>query len=784
MTYWSSFFDRAGSIAHGCGLAWSRGLLWSVAGSDALIAAAYFSIAVALLCSVRRRSDSSLHWIAGLSCAFILAGGITHIVAIWTLWRPDQVLRVLVDVLTAAVSVATALVLWPLIPKALQAPTVGQLQGAIGALQDETQRRRTVEEHLLDVEQNLAVALASIGAGFISTDREGRVTGMNAVAEKVTGWSAADALGRNAWEVFDREERPTSFLAMNPVEAFMQLGYDIAATHHIVALSRSGERTPLEVKADLTRDRDGAVRGLVWIFRDVSRLMHAETEANRLAAIVESSHDAIISMTLDGLIRSWNQGAQAMFGYAADEVVGRPVQMLIPPERASEEMRVLAELSGGRRVPPFDTIRLAKNGERIDVSLTISPLRDARGIVGGGAKIARNVTEQRRAELALRASQLRLRFILDAAQIGEWEVDLQAGTVIASQQHDRCFGYESVGPTWNPATYMAHIHPDDRDEVARSTLLRLSTRAEWNYQCRVIWPDKSIHWIRVNGTTLFDGDNPVRCVGIIADITQWKMAEEATLRALRLEAENRQIQEASRLKTRFLANMSHELRTPLNAIIGFSDLLYLGAVPYDSPKYSEFLGHIRTSSHHLLQLINDVLDLSKVEAGKMEFAPEPISLAAIVKDVGDIMRAAAEKKNITMSVDLDPRLPQLVLDPARLKQVLFNYLSNAIKFTPDDGRVTVRARREGDAHVRIEVEDTGIGIAPSDLPRLFSEFEQLDQGLDKRHQGTGLGLALTRRLVEAQGGRVGVTSDLGRGSVFYLVLNIVHGTDLAVGAGA
>ncbi len=341
------------------------------------------------------------------------------------------------------------------------------------------------------------------------------------------------------------------------------------------------------------------------------------------------------------------------------------------------------------------------------------------------------------------------------------------------------FRYDTPAPTWSAAEYMAHVHPDDRAEVARKTQIILGSTAEWNYQCRVVWPDASIHWIRVNGTTIFDGRKPVRLVGIIADITQWKLAEELTLRALRLEAENRQVHEASRLKTRFLANMSHELRTPLNAIIGFSDLLYIGAVPHESAKHREFLGHIRNSSHHLLQLINDVLDLSKVEAGKMEFAPEPLSLAEVVGDVGDIMHAAAEKKNIKMTFDIERTLPKLVLDPARLKQALFNYLSNAIKFTPEDGSVTVRARLEGTSHVRIEVEDTGIGIAAGDLPRLFSEFEQLDQGLDKRHQGTGLGLALTRRLVEAQGGRVGVRSALGRGSGFYLVLNLVHGTDLA-----
>ena len=227
---------------------------------------------------------------------------------------------------------------------------------------------------------------------------------------------------------------------------------------------------------------------------------------------------------------------------------------------------------------------------------------------------------------------------------------------------------------------------------------------------------------------------------------------------------------ANQLKSEFLANMSHELRTPLNAILGFTELILDGHVTPAMPQYQEFLGDILASGRHLLELINDVLDLSKVEAGKLEFHPEPVDVPALIAEVLSVLRPAAAAKSIRLGADTDLGSTEIALDAARFKQVLYNYLSNAVKFTPDGGRVVVRARREA-AHAafRLEVEDSGIGIAPADMGRLFVEFQQLDAGTAKRHAGTGLGLALTKRLVEAQGGSVGVESTVGKGSTFFAI---------------
>lgn len=257
----------------------------------------------------------------------------------------------------------------------------------------------------------------------------------------------------------------------------------------------------------------------------------------------------------------------------------------------------------------------------------------------------------------------------------------------------------------------------------------------------------------------------------IRDITEQKqLAEQLRRKNDELEQQYRHVQEANRLKSEFLANMSHELRTPLNAIIGFSELMHDQKVGPVSEQHKEYLGHILTSSKHLLRLINDVLDLTKVEAGKIDLHPEPVDLAMLVAEVRDILDTLAAKKHIQIEVQVMPEIRPIVLDPAKLKQVLYNYLSNALKFTPDGGGVKISVGPEDQSHFRLEVTDTGIGIKHEDLGRLFVEFQQLDASAAKQYQGTGLGLALTKRIVEIQGGTVGVRSAPGQGSSFFAIL--------------
>ncbi|MGJ8670629.1 MAG: sensor histidine kinase [Oceanococcus sp.] len=274
----------------------------------------------------------------------------------------------------------------------------------------------------------------------------------------------------------------------------------------------------------------------------------------------------------------------------------------------------------------------------------------------------------------------------------------------------------------------------------------------------------------------FGPDGYARAVlNILEDFGEEKQLLEDTQRAVLnilddLEVEKTAALEASRMKSAFLANMSHELRTPLNAIMGFAKLMAHGKVGPVSDQHKEFLGDILKSSDHLLQLINDVLDLAKVEAGKMEFSPEQINLEKLIDEVRNILAPIAASKQIQVELNIDPTCMNPTLDPGKLKQVLYNYISNALKFTDEQGKVLIHVIPDSDNFFRIEVVDDGIGIAESDLKLLFSEFRQLDSGASKKYQGTGLGLVLTRRIVEAQGGQVDVSSELGVGSTFSATL--------------
>jgi PAS domain S-box-containing protein len=489
----------------------------------------------------------------------------------------------------------------------------------------------------------------------------------------------------------------------------------------------------------------------------------AELSSDYFAALVASSEDAIISVSLDGSIRSFNPTAEQLYGFSAREAVGKSLEIVFPMERKAEVLRAVALIAAGERVGRREEAQLTKEGRRIAVSASYSPIRSQSGSITGMALVVRSNGEAQRDAILYRR-------LLDALPVGVVLIDSLGTIELANPELERMFGYGEGELLGRSAEILMPValrvaYPKVRDAYLKDPRpLGLGKNRDL-YGLRKDSSEFPIE-IGLNGVA---AENGTSILSLLVDITERKVAEEHRASSAEIDLQNRRIQEANRLKSEFLANVSHELGTPLNAIIGFAELLVDGSVDVNSSKHKEFIGDILTSGRHLLKLINDVLDLAKTEAGRLDFHPEPADLAQLMREVAAILSATATFKRIQVEVEPDPTLSDVIIDPVRFKQVVYNYLSNALRFTADGGKVVVRTRADKDDWFRLEVEDTGVGIRPVDVGKLFIEFQQLEAGTAKRH-GSGLGLALTRRLVEAQGGTVGVCSMPGEGSTFHAVL--------------
>jgi PAS domain S-box-containing protein len=389
----------------------------------------------------------------------------------------------------------------------------------------------------------------------------------------------------------------------------------------------------------------------------------------------------------------------------------------------------------------------------------------------------------RERERELRASERRYRDLFDRAPIPYEETDLEG---VVSRFNEavctllRCTPEHMLGRcAWE------FMSPERQDEARAALMRRIQNGQETGpFECEYLLEDGTHLTVEIRENLIRDDRGAVTgMIRSLLDVTERNLAAVAARKveqyAIALRHKNDQLghaleaaRSATVAKSRFLASVSHELRTPLNGIIGFSELLFDGKLGPVAADQSDVLADILDSARHLLQLINDVLDLSKVEAGRMEFHPERCGVETLALEVRDVIRPLAEKKGLRLSLQIPASLSANI-DPGRFKQVLYNYLSNAVKFTPQGGCVTLRIAPHSGQAFRVEVEDTGIGIASDEVSRLFQEFAQLPNSR-QAGQGTGLGLALTRHIVEAQGGAVEVRSELGRGSVFSAILPFDH----------
>ncbi|MGB0129510.1 MAG: PAS domain S-box protein, partial [Rhodocyclaceae bacterium] len=515
-----------------------------------------------------------------------------------------------------------------------------------------------------------------------------------------------------------------------------------------------------------------------------SQLHQANRALRESAAIINSSHDAIVGKTLEGIITSWNPGAEAIFGYSAKEAMGKSMTMLFPPGLVDQEAEILARLKRGETVDHFETQRVCRDGRVIDISATISPIRDDKGMIVGVSNIARDVTAQKLAEQSLVKERGILRTLIDTLPDLVWLKDVDGVYLGCNSRFEDFFGtaeQEIIGKT-------------DHDFVdkALADFFRAHDRQAMdadgpsiNEEEIVFASDGHTELLETTKVPTRDAQgNVIGVLGIGHDITARKQAEReieqhrlhlqelVEERTADLVVAKEAAEAANVAKSAFLANMSHEIRTPLNAVIGMVHILRGGAV---TPTQLDKLNKIESAGKHLLEIINAVLDLSKIEAGKFSLAEESIDIDELIDTVGSMVNIKAAAKQLALVVEKDPLPCRFWGDRTRLEQALLNYLTNAIKFT-EAGQIALRIRlteeHAAEALLRFEVSDTGPGISADALPRLFAAFEQADNSITRKYGGTGLGLAINRKIAQLMGGDTGVSTELGKGSTFWLTVRL------------
>jgi PAS domain S-box-containing protein len=597
--------------------------------------------------------------------------------------------------------------------------------------------------------------LESITDLFYQLDRDWRFIDVNRQTEIHFGKTRAEMLGRVIWDLFPQA-------VDSPLYSMFHEAVDEMVAKDFEFPSNIVPGTWFEAHAYPSGS------GLTVYLGDITERKQSEVTRLLLSSIVESSDDAIVSKDLNGTILSWNAGAERLFGYKADEVIGKSITIIIPQDRRNEEPAILEKIVSGGSVDHYQTVRQRKDGSLIDISVTVSPVKDEQGKIVGASKIAREITAQRKAleEIAFQAR------LLNAVEQAVIATDLEGKVIYWNDFAEGLYGWsaeEALGSNIFDLTPAADSQPK-----AAEIFETLKAGKSWTGELLLKRRDGSTFPAIITDSPITNDKNQlIGIVGVSVDITDEKVAEEERKKLLaRAQSARAEAEAANRLKDEFLATLSHELRNPLNVVIGYSEILRRSDGAQNEGFVAKAAEVIRRNALAQTQLVSDLLDLSRLQTGKLAINRQPVSLTTIAQDAIETVRAEAEVKNISLNLADSSDTFVVDGDPVRLGQIVWNLLNNAVKFTPAGGTITISLTRQ-DRGACFVIEDTGQGIVPEFLPHVFEIFRQADASSSRRLGGLGIGLALVKQLAELHGGHIKAESEgSGRGARFSVWLPV------------
>jgi PAS domain S-box-containing protein len=644
----------------------------------------------------------------------------------------------------------------------------------LALIQDITERQQMIDELRLSeerfrryFEQSLiGMAITSPDKGWIDTNER---------LSEILGYSHEELCSMTWTEMTYPEDLAPDLANFNRVLAGEIDGYEMDKRF----IHQDGHIIYAQISLKCLRKSDGSIDFFVAMVQDTSdrhwseqALKESET---RYRHIVETANEGIWMIDGDGKTTFVNQSLANMFGVFPDVMLGKTMFEFMDESAQREARQLFARRQAG--IQEQHDFRFKRtDGTDLWAIVSSSPIFDQFGQFIGALGMITDISDRKKAEQALKESETSYRRIVETANEGIWVIDAEGKTIFANQKMAEMLKIpldQLIGKT--PLDFIAH-NPQEVSDLIDRRKQGISEQTEKYLKCA----DASEIWVLVSNSPIFDESGQyIGALAMVTDITYRKQAEDKLQESYqKLAQTNEELIRATRLKDEFLANMSHELRTPLNAILGMCEILQEEAFGPINKQQQKALSTIERSGNHLLALINDILDLAKIEAGKIELDCSLVTIEYLCESSITIIKQQAFQKQIELKVDITPNLPSLMVDERRIRQVLLNLLNNAVKFTNSQGKVTLTVTQErawgpspyeGNV-IRFAIKDTGIGIAPENLAKLFQPFSQVDSALNRQYSGTGLGLSLVKRIVEMHGGKVSVESELGMGSCFMFEL--------------